>query len=423
MPPIAYYSAIRRKHRQLRYEVRHNMVMLALKDGIKPTARYFGASRNTVRKWLRRHEQSGAAGLEEQSRAPHHIPHKTDAKTEAAVIKLKERLLRYGCKRLVRDYEPGCSHGAMERICREQGLNSRRKRKRERRNDLRAEKAGYRPGERTCNDTKHLDDIPQYYSQARDLKLPWYQYSHRDVRTGMMFLGFADELSLSHSTAFTEILVAWYKRHEVKLEGGTWSYDGGSEYIGSWNAKEPSSYQRVLAGAKINGLRIPNVTYNAEVETIHNTIEFEFLEVERFCDRDDFFRKANGYQLWYNCDRKNCNRRDQSPREILVEIASEIDTGILMLPVIDLDLVLAAKVEFLTRQSSTGGHDVPWHTLLSLNQCGIGVEREVGDAAFGNNHPAQILVDPPHSHDTVRRLEPDADGIGTGYTAKAAESS
>ena len=100
-------------------------------------------------------------------------------------------------------------------------------------------------------------------------------------------------------------------------------------------------------------MQIPNVTDNAEVETIHNTIEFEFLEVERFCDRDDFFRKANGYQLWYNCDRKNCYRQNQSPREILAEVAPEIDAGILLLPVIDLDLALAAKVEFFI--------DVPWH--------------------------------------------------------------
>ncbi|OYD15584.1 hypothetical protein CH330_05365 [candidate division WOR-3 bacterium JGI_Cruoil_03_51_56] len=82
-----------------------------------------------------------------------------------------------------------------------------------------AEKAKYRPGERTCNDTKYLDDISQYWSQARDLKLPWYQYSHRDVRTGMMFLGFVDELSLSHSTAFAEIFDVTYNAEMVLWPG------------------------------------------------------------------------------------------------------------------------------------------------------------------------------------------------------------
>jgi len=334
--------------------------MLALKQRIKPTARYYGVSRNTVRKWLRRYQEARIDGLQEKSRAPHHIPHKTPAAVEQKVVRLKRRLKRFGSRRLVRDYAPGCSHGAFDRICREHKLLRRRKRKRERRNDLRAIKARYGFARRTCNDTKHLRDIPEYWVQARKLRLPWYQYSHRDVRTGTMFLGFADELSLSHAAAFTEVLVAWYRLHGVRLKDSVWHHDGGSEYIGSWQAKEPSAFQRVLAGARIRGLEIPKTTYNAEVETIHNTIEFEFFEVDRFRDRRDFFRKASGYQLWYNWERKNCNRDDRSPREIMAEVAPKVDQGILLLPALDLDELLATRVSFVTRKHQPGGHDVPW---------------------------------------------------------------
>jgi transposase-like protein len=361
MPPIGYYRVVRGKDRLLQYEVRHSMVMLARDSGIKPTARHFGVSRNTVRKWLRRYQRSRIAGLQELSRAPHHIPHKTAARIEDKVVRLKRRLRKFGSKRLVRDYAPGCSHGAFDRICREHNLGRRRKRRREQRNDLRAIKARYGFARRTCNDTKHLNDIPEYWPQARKLRLPWYQYSHRDVRTGVMFLGFADELSLSHSAAFTEVLVAWYRAHGVRLNGSVWNHDGGSEYIGSWQAKQPSAFQRVLASAKIKGLQIPKTTYNAEVETIHNTIEFEFFDVDRFRDRRDFFRKASGYQLWYNCERRNCYRKNRSPREILAEAAPNVDPGILLLPALDLDELLAARVAFQTRKSETGGHDVPWH--------------------------------------------------------------
>ena len=363
MPPIAYYAVVRGKDRLLAFEVRHSLVMMSLREGIKPTARYFGVSKNTVRKWQRRHRETGVDGLEALSRAPHHIPHKTPPRIEAAVVRLKTKLKRFGSKRLVRDYRPGCSHGAFERICREHDLNRRRKRKRQRRNDLRAEKAKYRFGERTCNDTKDLSDIMEYWAQARKLRLPWRQYSHRDVRTGVMFLGFADELSLSHATAFTEILVDWYRQNGVEVAGAIWSHDGGSEYIGSRQAKQPSIFKQVLAQAKIESMEIPKVTYNAEVETIHNTIEFEFLEVEGFRDRADFLRKATGYQLWYNCQRRNCYRKDRSPREILAEVAPEVNQRILLLPVIDLDTVLALKVACRMRQGTTGGHDVPWNAL------------------------------------------------------------
>ena len=359
MPPIAYYSVVKGKDKKLKYETRYNLVMTALKQGVKPTARFFGVSRNTVRKWLRRYQASKIAGLEEFSRTPKRIPHKTDAKTEAIAIELKKRLPRFGSSRLKRDFELNLSHSALDRIFRQHSLIKRLKRKRQRQNDLRAEKARYKAFERTCNDTKHLTDIPKYWTQAKTLRLPWFQYSHRDVRVGVMFLGYADELSLSHATIFVETVVHWYQSHRIKLAGSTWSYDGGSEYIGSANAKQQSSYQEVLARVGINGLQIRKTTYNAEVETIHNTIEFEFFEVERFTNREDFFKKATAYQLWYNCLRKNCYRKDKSPLDILKEIAPEIDPRILLLPVIDLDLVMENQLTLNSPSFLVGGHDVP----------------------------------------------------------------
>jgi transposase-like protein len=359
MPPIAYYSVVKGKDQNLKYETRYNLVMTALQQGIKSTARFFGVSRNTVRKWLRRYQTSKITGLEELSRAPKRIPHKTGVRTEARAIELKKRLPRFGAKRLKRDFGLNCSHGALDRIFRQHSLIKRRKRKRQRQNDLRGEKARYKAFERTCNDTKHLTDIPEYWTQAKNLSLPWFQYSHRDVRTGVMLLGYADELSLSHATIFAETVIHWYQSHQIKLEGSTWSYDGGSEYIGSANAKRNSSYQEVLAKVGINGLAIRKTTYNAEVETIHNTIEFEFFEIERFTGREDFFKKATAYQLWYNCLRKNCYRNDKSPLEILKEIAPEIDPKVLLLPVIDLDLVMENRLTLNSPSSLAGGHDVP----------------------------------------------------------------
>ncbi|MDP2843736.1 MAG: helix-turn-helix domain-containing protein, partial [Acetobacterium sp.] len=361
MQAIEYYRIIRGEDKTMKCELRHSMVMLARGKGVKPAARFYGVSKNTVRKWLRRYEAGGVAGLEERSRAPRHCPHKTDAVTEQQIIAIKRKLKKFGSKRLKRDFDIPCGHGAITRISREHNLHIRRKTKRHRRNDLRAEKAKYRAFERTCNDTKYLNDIPEYWTQTKKHDLPWFQYSHRDVRTGAMFLGFARELSLTHATDFAQCLVQWYQEHGISLSGAIWSFDGGSEYIGSWQAKEPSSYRRALRAADINDFQIPKTTYNAEVETIHHTIEFEHFELETFSSRPDFFSKTSSYQWWYNCGRKNGYRNDKSPKDILEEIAPEIDPKILLLPVIDLDQVLQNRVSSLVPNLFTGGHHVPGH--------------------------------------------------------------
>ena len=68
MCPVPYYDLMRQS-KDPRY-VRLYMVRLAQQEGIKPVARIFGTTPKTVRKWLRRYQQQGYAGLRDQSRAP-----------------------------------------------------------------------------------------------------------------------------------------------------------------------------------------------------------------------------------------------------------------------------------------------------------------------------------------------------------------
>lgn len=44
---------------------------------IRETARKLGVSRNTVRKWVRRYEAEGDAGLVDKPRRPKHSPRRT----------------------------------------------------------------------------------------------------------------------------------------------------------------------------------------------------------------------------------------------------------------------------------------------------------------------------------------------------------
>jgi transposase len=52
-----------------RFLLRQKVVSCARDKGIKATAKAFGCSRNTVRKWLRRFETHGPAGLYDAPRS------------------------------------------------------------------------------------------------------------------------------------------------------------------------------------------------------------------------------------------------------------------------------------------------------------------------------------------------------------------
>ncbi|HEC63345.1 MAG TPA: helix-turn-helix domain-containing protein, partial [Candidatus Acetothermia bacterium] len=55
---------------------------------LRETARRLSISRNTVRKWVRRYQESGEAGLMDRSRRPHHSPRRTPPEVEEQVLSL-----------------------------------------------------------------------------------------------------------------------------------------------------------------------------------------------------------------------------------------------------------------------------------------------------------------------------------------------
>lgn len=354
--PVKYYTMAKSKDKGFLYSIRLQMVRDALESGIKPVARLYGASKNTVKKWLNRYKEKGTAGMVEDSRAPHHIPHKTGKDVEGEVLRHRESKPGWGAKRLKMDFDIPCSHGAASRILKEHGKIKGRKKKKKVRNDLREIKDKFRSFERNCVDTKHLYDIPCYFSQMRVLGLPKYQYTFRDMKLGAMFLGYSKELSLSHSLIFIETIGRWLKEHGVKTEGTIWQSDGGSEFIGSWQAKNKSAFIKAIEGFGAEHFQIPKVTYNADVEAVHNTVELEFYDIEAFNGNENFFAKATTYNLYYNLLRKNSNRKYKSPLDTLRETKEEINSAVLTLPALNLDKLLDCK---LNENSSSGGHDVP----------------------------------------------------------------
>lgn len=348
---------VKSKDKGFLFGIRLQMVRDAIDKGIKPAARLYGVSKNTIKKWLGRYEEKGTAGIVEKSRAPLTIPHKTKNQVEDEVIQQRKSTPYIGAKRLKRDFDIPCSSGAIHRILKQRGMIPDRKKKKKKRLSLRHIKDTFRPFEKNCIDTKHLKDIPVYLSQMKIMGLPEYEYTMRDMRTGTAFVGYSVELSLAHATLFAETVGGWLKHNAIDIQGSVWQSDGGSEFIGSWNAKNKSTFIRKVEELGAEHYQIPKVTYNADVETFHRTVEEEFFDGETYRDREEFFQKITSYIWYYNIVRKNGNRGDKSPFDILKESGEKINPLTLLLPALNLDALLQQKL-------ASGGHDVPELSLL-----------------------------------------------------------
>jgi transposase len=331
------------------------MVTYAQKHGNKPCARAFGTTVKTVRKWRLRYEEYGYKGLSDLSRAPKDPPLKIPDSSKRRTISLKKRLRSFGAERIKRDFGVALSAKAIRKIWHEEGLIKRKRKKHKTKKDLRAIKGALKLFEQIDVDTKHLYDIPEYWLQMRRLGLPVYQYTARDVVSGIQFLGFADECYLSYATLFADLLIRHLALCGVELSGSRIQTDNGSEFIGSWQAKESSAFTERIE--EVDGLMHHTIppgahTHQADVETVHRLIEDEFYEVERFSSRRDFLAKATTYQLWFNVARENSYKGHKTPWEIIQERDATIKPQIATLPPLFLDEL--KKME----QKTQRGYDV-----------------------------------------------------------------
>jgi hypothetical protein len=250
------------------------------------------------------------------------------------------------------------SEGAIKRILRQRGLARKRRKKRQRKNDLRAIKARYQPFERLQADTKPLYDIPAYWPQMMDHKLPRQQYTLRDVKSGALFIDYADELSTTYATWATERILAHLKDHGLDLGATILSTDNGSEYGGRDKRDRDRGFHlkvgRYVGEHRFNPPATPNA--HADVESSHSLIEPELFDLERFDSRREYFIKMRAYQRWFNFARPNYSKGGKTPAQILEE--EGFDPAILLLDPLDLDQYLR-KLNFSPRARPGVGQDLP----------------------------------------------------------------
>ncbi len=338
--------------------IRFKLVSYAKKHGIKAAARAFRTTPRTVRKWYGRWRPGTLQGLADQSKAPKSCPHKIAASLEAEIVQLKRQLPAWGAVRLKRDFNLPCSEKAILRVYRQQGLTKKRRRKHQTKNDLRAIKAAWPLFSQIVADTKNLDDIPEYWPQMKHGDLPQIQYTAREVVSGLQFLAFAQERSLAYSRLFAERICQHLAECGVDLSSCTWQTDNGSEYIGSWQAKQPSAFTRTVEdfpGQRHHTIPPGAYTYQSDVETVHALIEDELYIPETFSSRREFLDKASSYQLFFNLARNNHSKGGKTPWDIIKARNPTISPKVVLLPPVFLDELFAANMS----KSTKGEYHVP----------------------------------------------------------------
>ena len=348
MYPIKYYDIV--KDYGNPFNLRLKMVQFALERGIKKAALEFGTTRKTVRKWVKRYKEKGTRGLRNQSRAPHHIPHKTKKEIEELVLSLRETFPTFGPVRLKEQFSLPCSPWAIHRILKQNGKIKKRRRKHQERRDLRKLKARYQPFEKIQVDTKELRDIPQYWKYLAYQGFPRFEYTARDVKTGACFIAFSYTNDSTNASIFASLVLNQLKKYGVKLGKVIIQTDNGSEYI---NSSKLSKRLPVFTNLVENFFgvrqhkRIPpgEKTWQSDVETFHKRIEYEFFRIEDFQSITEFLGKAYAYQLWFNYYRKNSWKNYQTPVEILKKDYPWINPNVLNLPPVILETYLRSYQE------------------------------------------------------------------------------
>jgi hypothetical protein len=184
--------------------------------------------------------------------------------------------------------------------------------------------------------------------------LPQYQYTAREVVSGLQFIAYGQECCLPYANLFAEIIIGHLQKCGVNLipplAGQT---NNGSEFIGAWSAKEPSAFTKTVESVKglVHDTIPPGAhTYQAEVETVHGIIKDEFYEIEIFPSLPILLAKATQYIIWFNIARRNRYKGYKTPWEIIHERDPTIFPQIATLPAFSLDHLWKIKLDKTTKR-------------------------------------------------------------------------
>ena len=294
------------------------------KGNVSKTARILGISRNTVRR-------ARDGNLNDLSRAPKHIPHKTPAHLETLIVEEAKRTgFRYVrlTKYLFRQYGIDISKSTVRAILRRNGVKRKK---------IRTKSKGTRhlynyeeleAFEELQIDTKYLLDsnaLPEdVYENMKEKKLPLYEWNAIDAKTRMRFTAYSWDLNSTYGLMFVLMVVMWLRLHNVR-RGIRIRVDNGSEFY-SGSKRKREEWNRILG---LFGAEVYNIPPGAKqmmgiVENSHRVDDESFLIIHggRSRDWEEFLRKAKRWQDIWNKERESwgIGMGGKTPLEKLEEV-------------------------------------------------------------------------------------------------------
>jgi len=297
-------------------------------------AREYGTKRQRVKFWVQRYEQEGIEGLKDKSKAPHHIPHKTPKEIEKKIQEIaKAKKYSIGQDRIqseLRKEGIKRSTSTINRIMHDLDLIKKRLKKYQRKRQISEYRKKLRALRNWQIDVKDLIDIPNIYALVITGIVPRYQYSAKDVVTGTIFLSYAWQQIEINSIRFVQAIIGHLERFGIHSSEITIQTDNGPEFIGCIFKKEPSAFTKLIEKiyhGKHQTIPIGRKEYNGSVESLHDRIEDEFYDIEKFNSSREFLSKAWTFTLYWNLDRENLKLK-KTPFRLIKEKCHIFDPAI-----------------------------------------------------------------------------------------------
>ncbi|MDD4796097.1 MAG: leucine zipper domain-containing protein, partial [Bacilli bacterium] len=276
-------------------EKRLEMVRYAFDHGIKPAAKYFRCSKNSVKKWIKRYQKDNISGLIDISRKPHNSPKRIaqedidnitsvsiDAKEKGKHITVNNVRKKTG----ITYY----SDETMNRYINKATDSKRNKAHPKSNGGPTAWKKKLKPFELIQVDIKYLTDIdnlkPYFNDEDESKSLIRYQITARDVASGYPILGYCESPSSVFTKMFLEdILYPFLSQFkQLDLKTVRIQTDCGPEFTNKYkktNGKTPVIHSFTLSVEskfRKHKTNIPgHCTANSDVESFHWSIERDCL--------------------------------------------------------------------------------------------------------------------------------------------------
>jgi transposase len=317
-------------------EVRRRLAVLRhveeVSGNVAQTARYFGISRQTYYKWLRRYETDGVDGLRERSKRPRSSPNATRAEVVDKIIHLR-RNYHFGPNKIVmylkRYHDVTISASSVWRILHRLDMGRLPASARYQRHDRRWKRyEKQRPGHQVQIDVKFVEPLPPNTKhgvkpgmkpEVRPVgrRGKFYQFTAIDDCTRLRIMKIYPRLNQKTAIQFLDYVLSQLPFAVEKIQT-----DNGAEFATQfhWHVLDKG------IGHVYIKPRTPRL--NGKVERSHRIDAEEFYRLLDGVVIDDvnvFNTRLKEWQDYYNYDRPHGGLNGQTPYERLRQKTHEAE--------------------------------------------------------------------------------------------------